>query len=382
MMPTYDLCRQIAVVFLAAPILLHLVSCAADGRGAVAGRPRMAFPGRTWWEATPESQGLDSAKLDEAMEYVKEIAQDHADGTKSQGNDQCVVVRNGYVIWKGTDVDNKHSIYSCGKSFMSATFGLLVDEGLCTPETVAADYVPALKEHYPAVTLRQFANFTSGYNVPWREPPFEVREPLHPPGEKFHYSASSDQLAHVLTRIAGEPLRDVFKRRIADPIRMDADKWHWRDLGEVDGMIVCSGSGGISIAPLELARFGLLFLNKGCWQQRQLLSKEWVEESTTPQVDGSVPPVEPDGWYVKLPGSYGLNWWVNGKGYDGKPRWPSAPPKTYAAQGNRNNYCFIIPEWDTVFVRMGTDKAIDSALYDGFFVRLRAAFTDGTSHLR
>ena len=313
-----------------------------------------------------------------AMEIIREIAADYRDGTKSAGNTQAVVVRNGRVIWKGSDIDNLHSVYSCGKSFMSSVFGLLVDDKKCTPETKAADILPALKEHYGEVTLGQFASFTSGYDVPWRKSPFEIRPPIHAPGKGFHYSSSADQLANLLTRVAGEPLRDFFRRRIADPIGIPPDKWHWRDVGKIDGLVVCGGSGHVSITARQFARFGHLYLNKGRWGDKRILSAKWVEASTAPQVAPNVPPHDPKGWYVHLPGRYGWNWWTNGADAKGERLWRSATPGTFAAQGNRNNYCFVLPEWRMVFVRMGRGKAINSRLYDKVFAKLKEAFIDGT----
>lgn len=323
-------------------------------------------------QGSPPSQGVDPRGLQEAMEYVGSIAAEH-------GNSQSLAVRNGCVIWAGPDIDNKHTIWSCTKSFMSMTLGLLIDDGRCTLQTRAADWAPALKEHYPDVTLRQFANFTSGYRQAGDDPmaPFTPGPPLYPPGTMFHYSQSSDELANILTRIAAEPLRDLFRRRIAEPIGLDPAGWSWGDWGEVDGLTVCGGSGsyekGISITARELAKVGVLFVGGGNWRGRQLLSRRWVEESTSPQVAVTTPVYDRQAWYQRLPGSYGLNWWVNGPTPQGRLMWPAAPPRTAAIQGNLNNFCFVIPEWQMVLVRMGTDARITNDLYDGFFERMRKA---------
>ena len=89
-------------------------------------------------------------------------------------------------------------------------------------------------------------------------------------------------------------------------------------------------------------------------------------------------PHDDDAWYAHLPGRYGLNWWVNGRDRDGNLYWPSLPAGSYAAQGNNNNHCFVIPAWEMVVVRTGQDKPIDSKLYDKVFAELANAFIDGT----
>jgi len=340
----------------------------------------IVFPEADWQEATPESQGLDSAKLDQAMRQLDEI-------TLDQGTSQSLVIRNGRLLWQGPDIDNKHTVWSCSKSFLSSTLGLLVDDGKCTLDSVAADFLPPLAEHYPTVTLRQFANFTSGYAGQVEEPSeevahliFEPTEPLYEPGTMFHYSQSSDQLANLLTRIAGEPLRDLYRRRIAEPIGMDPAGWSWGDWGEIDRLVVCGGSGsyekGISITARQMARMGWLLANGGQWNGRRVLSREYVEEMTTPQVANTVPPYDGKAWYLRLPGSYGVNIWLNGLTPDGRRMWPDAPGGLCAIQGNMNNICFAVPEWNMVLVRLGTDGRIDNNRYTEVFAKLRLAIKD------
>jgi hypothetical protein len=49
---------------------------------------------------------------------------------------------------------------------------------------------------------------------------------------------------------------------------------------------------------------------------------------------------------------------------DGRRLWPSAPAKTFAAQGNLNQICLVVPEWDLIIVRMGDDGVIEMQDYD------------------
>jgi len=331
------------------------------------------FPKDSWEIASPESQGVNSKKLEEAMAYLKSIC-------GKDGVSQAVVVRNGYVIWKGNDIDNVHNVYSCTKSFTSTVLGLLIDDGKCNLGTLAKDYVPGLNKHYPTLTLQHFTTLTSGYEAVYKRAPFDPDFPLFESGAKFHYGDSSmNQFANVLTRIAGEPIEELFKRRIANPCCMHPDKWHWGNFGVVDSILVNGGSGsqskGMHISAQELARFGLLFLNRGNWNGNQLISAKWVEQATSAQVDTSVPLYKQRAWYTSLIGAYGFNWWVNGVRRDGKRKWSQAPPKTAAVQGNHNNYCFIVPEWEMVIVRLGTDIRINNALYNNFFAKLKLAIT-------
>ena len=81
------------------------------------------FPGMRWEERTPESQGVDPSIPRQATDYL------HAN-SGGVGTAEVVIVRNGYVIWKGSDVENYHFICSCTKTFTTTVLGLLIEDGL------------------------------------------------------------------------------------------------------------------------------------------------------------------------------------------------------------------------------------------------------------
>jgi CubicO group peptidase (beta-lactamase class C family) len=189
-----------------------------------------------------------------------------------------------------------------------------------------------------------------------------------------------NQFANVLTHIAAEPIETLFKRRIADPIDMDRAKWDWGDFGKVDGIVVNGGSGNgnkhIQISARELARFGHLFLNRGKWKNKQLISASWVDVATKAHVPASMPLETLSGADGR--GTYGYNWWANGIKPDGRRRWPGAPSGTYAASGYNNNDMFVIPAWNMVIVRLGLDQSdskISDAVYSSFLGKVGEAIT-------
>ena len=221
----------------------------ASSLRATQGGAEMAFPAKGWQEATPQSRGVDPAKLAAAVEYLKRRS--GRDGVK-----ELVIIRRGRLIWKGSRIDKVHGVWSLTKSFTSTALGLLIDDGKCTLDTLAKDHVPSLARHYPRLALRHFATMTSGYRAAGDEPrgeykhgpsptPFRPARPLFaPPGSRFAYwDSAMNQFANVLTRIAGEPIESLLKQRIADPIGMNRAKWDWGDFGKVDGLTVNGGSG-------------------------------------------------------------------------------------------------------------------------------------------
>ena len=331
--------------------------------------PSPVFPEKEWQTAAPESVGVNSEKLAAAMEDLRSVC-------GPIGISEVVVVRDGVVIWQGENVRNRHLVWSCTKSFMSTCIGLLWDDGKCTPSTLAHEYYPELKKDYPTVTLEHLATFTSGYDCE-NEDFAKMLPPMYPVGTAFHYSAQSNLLAAVLTRIAGEPLQNLFLRRIGNEIGLTPEYFHWDTARTLDGMVLNGGGGypgsGVHCSPLGLARFGWLYTNGGNWNGKQLISQRYIAYASVPRVLPTIPPHDPAGWYKDLPGSYGLNWWVNGIIPSGRRMWPNAPVSTFAAQGNNNNICFVIPDWRMTIVRGGGDNIISTDLYDGMFGLIKDA---------
>ena len=320
------------------------------------------FPGKEWQKASPESQGVDPQKLEAALQDVKS-------GCGSVGITQVVVVRNGYVIWQGEDVNNKHLIWSCTKSFTSTCLGLLWDDGKCSPATLACQIFPELKKDYPTMTLEHLATFTSGFN---NEPGDLLKPgvPTYKPGAAFQYSRQTDLLAAILTRIAGESLESLFMRRIGNEIGLTKDQFEWKSDRQLNGVMLNGGAGfpesGVYCSAVGLARLGWLYTNGGNWNGKQLISRRYIEYACVPRVSAKVPPRDPKAFYVNLPGAYGLNWWVNGMTVKERLMWPNAPTSTFAAQGNENNICFAIPDWQMTIVRGGGDRILTTN-YDGMF---------------
>lgn len=342
--------------------------------------PATVFPDKEWQLATPESQGVDATKLQDAVDLLNRTV-------GKDGGRELVIVRHGRIIWHGDNIDHVHGVWSLTKVFTSTTLGLLVDGGKCTLNTKAADILPSIAAAYPEVTLRHLTTMTSGYRAMNDEPrgsykhgpsrtPFDPNpEPLfQPPGSKFAYwDSAMNQLGNILTHIAREPLAELFRRRIAEPIGMNSSNWHWGNLGAVDGITVNGGSGNnggvMKISARELARLGLLYLNRGNWNGRQLLSESWIDTATRIQVAADVPHGFPER-NSEGPGEYGFNWWVNGIKPDGKRKFPAAPPRTYCGAGHNNNYCFIIPEWNMVIVRLGLDGSAGDRVWNAFLAKV------------
>lgn len=317
------------------------------------------FPGDSWDIATPESQQVDATKLQAAIDYLH-------DAGGNSGVQRMVVVRHGRLIWQGDEADVRQRVWSISKAFTSTAHGLLIEDEKCSLDTLAKDYSPALAEHYPEVTLRHLATMTSGIDGEGgsydcddagRCDQNALVKPLKPffaPGTKYLYwDEATQQYGFVLTQIAEEPLPDLLKRRILDPIGIQDVVWNKDGTGKVPNW-----TGGMEISASDLARFGHLYLHRGRWGDRQLIAAEWVDEATRVQVPPTIPDALPSS-SRQGSGIYGYHWWPNGIRPDGKRLWPDAPEDAYERSGYNNNDLYIIPKWDMVIVRLGLDEGED-----------------------
>jgi CubicO group peptidase (beta-lactamase class C family) len=357
-----------------------LINRADDNAG------EMVFPGEQWMERTPGSQGFDAGKLNTTLKYLESRC-------GKDGIQEVVVARNGYLIYQGDRAENRRSTASVGKVFTSTVLGLLIDEGKCTLDTLACDYDPLLKKHYPGVRLRHFATMTSGYDAEghhkrhvnavgdgkgdWGSNACAVAQPLFAPGEKYlYYDEAMFMFGRALTAIAQESMKEYFSRRIGDPIGMGDWVWNSGRLVEpINGIAVNWGCGNVHVNAKQLARLGHLYLNQGRWKDRQLISRRWVAQATRNQVPTSIGLVT-DSRKVDGRGIYGYHWWTQGTSPSKGENLPDAPEGTFYRTGAGRNILFVVPKWNVVIVRLGNDSSSHDwmSTWNEVFKRLGASF--------
>ena len=160
------------------------------------------------------------------------------------------------------------------------------------------------------------------------------------PGTHFEYNdVRVNLMAYSLLQVWRKPLPVVLKEKIMDPINASST-WRWYGYDNswvnIDGVMTQSVSGGghhgggLFINTLDQARFGLLFLRKGKWKDRQLISEQWVDS-----VHQGLPPNK----------SYGFMWWTNREQI-----FKGLSPDIYSANGFGGNYIVVDNENDLVVV--------------------------------
>lgn len=346
----------------------------------LSGQNNYYFPERGQWEArTPESMSISSAELQEAIDFAeaneysgsRDLRQAILKGferepfhkilgpTKKRGGPAGMILKNGYVIAQWGDTKRVDMTFSVTKSYLSTVAGLAVEEGLIqsTSDDVK-DYVWTGEfdgRHNSSIQWKHLLNQSSdwtgqlwgGYD--WADRPpregdvddWKLRE-LRAPGTVFEYNdVRVNLLAYSLLQVWRKPLPQILKEKVMDPIGASTT-WRWfgydNSFVTVDGLQVQSVSGGghsgggLFINTEDHARFGLLFLNDGKWEDQQIVSTDWIEEATTSS-EAAV--------------SYGYMWWLNRQG--GR-YWEGVPETVYYAAGFGGNYIVVDQEHDLVIV--------------------------------
>lgn len=277
----------------------------------------------------------------------------------------CLVSVSGEILYEhyrnqeaATDIAK---INSCTKSVLSALICIAMDKGLL-PEasTPISTFFPQLTSdpdpRKPAITLEQLLTMTAGFN--WDEfggqnsfprmtrtdhwVDFALEQRLsHVPGTYMEYNSGVSQiLSAILMQNAGMNVAEFAEHYLFGPLGIKDYEW------ESDPQGVHTGGFGLKMLPVDLLKFGQLFLQQGMWEGESLISSDLVSRSTQPFITVTPP----------NHGSYAWHWWV-----DVYPNEKSAAEDIaavddkpnlhyYYARGFGGQYVYIVPELELVTV--------------------------------
>ncbi|MEZ5066279.1 MAG: serine hydrolase [bacterium] len=320
-----------AIVILTAGLA---AATAADATGV--------FPVPSWTTATPASQGMDAAAL-----------QDVANLAGGSG----MVIRGGRVVKSWGNPSSGGDWASAGKPVLSTLLLRAVDQDLTTLNATMGQYLTGGTAKDRSIRFLDLANMVSGYSrAEW-------------PADAFAYNDYAINLyGYVLCEeVFGSSPPEVFSDQFGflgfeDSIQIS--DWQY---GRVKNMSV-----------RDFARFGLFWLRRGEWNGVQVIpssSFDLVEDEVPP----TVPMTQADGaesWDFGTygggddqtgigPGHYAMNFWTNQSGL-----WPGLPSEVYQASGYfGSRVCWVLPDVDVVAVAFDCNTAFGGAaglqaLYD------------------
>jgi CubicO group peptidase (beta-lactamase class C family) len=351
----------------------------------------------SWERKTPSEVGLDSGKIEESVAFAEDNEdlsipkenypkylelrnrpKTYDDGivtgpTKPRGGVNGLIIRHGYIVAEWGDTLRSDMTHSVTKSYLSTCAGLAFDRGLIRdvddPVNLYVHDGNFDSPHNSKITWRHLLQQTNewdgtifGRHFSSDNPDDVIREPLEP-GTFFEYNdARVNVVALALLHVWRRPIPQVLKKYIMDPIGASSTwRWHgynnsWVDIDGLRMQSVAGGGhwgGGLFISSRDHARFGQLFLRKGRWIDKQLISESWIEEATTPS---DINPV------------YGYMWWLNSDADRHKAEYvadnyseayarqwkrrpgPGAPASSYCGSGGGGHRVWIDPENDMVVV--------------------------------
>jgi CubicO group peptidase (beta-lactamase class C family) len=328
-------------------------------RNLACGSP--ASIGDGWPTATPESVGLDGARLCGIAARLKETeANVHA----------VVIVRHGKLVFEqyfagydepwgqsggqhDFDATAKHDMRSASKSVISLLVGIAIDRKLIASadEPIVKflpEYAAVKSPGWDQVTLRHLLTMSSGMqwdeNRGWKDPKndephlgneadpirYILSKPIaKPPDTVWTYNGGgTDLLGNIIERVSGKPLEAFARETLFEPLGIS--DWEWMKYG--NGKV--ASAVGLRVRPRDAAKIGQLVLNRGAWGGRQIVSPEWIAQSVQPRFQAI-------GYFSGL-FFYGQQWWM------GRSIAQEKEVKWIAAMGSGGQRIFIVPDRDLV----------------------------------
>lgn len=287
---------------------------------------------------SPESQGVSSPAL---LNFVK--------AANASGLDwhSFMLLRHGNVIaegwWKPFEPSFRHTLYSLSKSFTSTAIGLLVKEGQITvDDTVISffkDELPGtVSDNLSRMKVRHLLTMNTGHgedtmpklresNDTWTKT-FLARPVQYRPGTHFLYNTGATyMLGAIVYKVTGSTLDKFLAPRLFQPLGISGYDW------EISPQGLNTAGYGLRVRTEDIARFGQLYLQKGKWAGKEILTEAWVDEATGYQTGSNA----------------GNGDWSQGYGY----QFWRCKPGFYRGDGAYGQFCIVMPEQDAVLAITG-----------------------------
>lgn len=320
-------------------VVLVLFSTACEGRNETYdilyeyNRQNVYFPEKRWSKPlSPELAGWSTVKLEQARQYAESI---HSDAV--------VVVENGVVIAEWGNITTRYNIHSIRKSIMSAMYGIYVEQKIINPASTLEDLhitdIGGLTSKEKSATVRNLLAARSGVYHPaaYETEAMEKKRPprgSHDPGTFWYYNNwDFNVLLTIFNQQTKQDFFEQFQERIALPLQME--QFRLEDTSYYFDLKTSSHPAYLfRMSALDLARFGLLYLRKGKWKDKQIIPSIWIEESTRLHTIFN-PAKSPHR-------GYGYMWYID--------------EEVFYAQGTGGQRIFIVPGYSLVVVhRVNTD---------------------------
>jgi len=288
-------------------MLASSVFAADSGKGASDG----------WKTGTPEEAGIDSAPLAEMFDFVRQ---------QKIPVHSVQIVRHGKLVLDAYfypyRAGMRHDVASVTKSITSSLVGIAIDKGFIRDvRQPVINFFPsrsigALDVRKQTITIEHLLTMQAGWDCGF-EPNevrlFEMRRSANwpqfmldlpmvaEPGARWAYcSGNCHLLSAVLTKTTATNALAFARRELFGPLGIEDVEW------SADSYGYNHGWGDLQMHPRDMAKIGQLFLQRGRWNDRQIISEDWIREATRAHVERTI-----------NRDHYGYYWWVKGSDYPG-----------------------------------------------------------------
>ncbi len=287
----------------------------------------------TWETIHFKDLGIERAKLDTLIQFVR-----------TKKSHSLIVLHKGKILiekyWQTYTEDQRDFVGSVEKGFVAFLIGKAQEEGLLNINNKMSDHLgdgwtsmSAAQEN--AITIKHCLKMTTGFTFSGLCADPECITYDVAPDTKWEYSqAALYKLMDVLAAATGKPYLEYFQEKLINPLNMD--------VALEDLLMYCR--------PRDLAKFGLLMLANGHWDEQPMLSDSTYFDAMLQTSQPHNP-------------SYGYLWWLNGKGSYIQPGtnttlWQkdvveTAPDDMYFAYGTGDIKLYVCPSMDLVVARTG-----------------------------
>ena len=304
------------------------------------------YPNEVWETREAEEVNLNQEAVNKLFQMTFE----------DQATMSAVLIKDGYIVEEqyanGFDKNSFGTSWSTAKSFYAALIGISLDKGeIKSLDDHVAHYVESFNDQSKKdITIRQILNMTSGLEFPSHEHEMMFFEEDHlkyaldvgvesTAGEKFQYNnVNSMLMGEILKSATGKTAKELIDERIFTKIGIQ-NYTAWEDSAGNTLTYCC-----LDMSARDYSKLGLLFARDGKWNDEQIVSKEFVDE--TFQVVWETPSRFTD--YKRY---YSLHWWVSK--YDEES-------KIFNTSGKFGQYTFVDRENDIVVTRISKYEEQDN----------------------
>ncbi|WP_430512039.1 serine hydrolase domain-containing protein [Pannonibacter phragmitetus] len=314
--------------------------------------------------AGPQVQPLPSKPMSLEGEYtIGGTTLDLEGALEATHTNALVVLKDGNLVYEtyrnGSDENTRFLTFSVAKSYVSTLIGLALADGhIKSLDDKVTDYLPEMKgSGYDGPTIRDLLQMRSGvdwlevyefgsdtqlttvhdnslvgYKYRWCDYAAKESKPgANAADRPFNYATlDTSVLGCILEKAVGKTGAEYMSEKLWQPAGMANDAYWIMDGPPSVGREFFGA--GLAATARDHARFGLMFLNQGKSNGKQVVSADWVKEATVPS-EGN----EPAGPEEKL--GYQYQWWT----------FPESD--AYSALGLFHQYIYVDPTNNLVIMK-------------------------------